>query len=224
MNIVIYLCILIISIGSLYFANKLLGKLGLTLTFIGMNLVSFLLTFKYVTLSTINLNSNCIPYVTMLTSLYLLLETTNKKETKEVANLNFILNIFIAIMLYIMTYHTQSLTDTISINMKNVFLNNYRILIIYPLTTLLSSYLLIWVYEKIKKIYDNHFITTVTIYLLVGIVEGIIYTLLVYGKILTMKNIIMIILSTYMVRLITTVIYSLFLTLLTKRKVISWTA
>ena len=147
MNVAIYLCILIISIFFLYFAYKLLGKLGLTITFVIMNLVSFILNFKYVTLTTINLNSNCITYVTMLISLYLLLETTNKKETREVANLTFIINIFIAIMLYILTYHTHSITDSISINMKNVFMNNYRILIIYPLTTLLSSYLLIWVYE-----------------------------------------------------------------------------
>lgn len=221
MNALIYLCILIISIISIYLANKLLGKLGLTITFTVMSAVSFVLTFKYVSLSNVNLNSNCIPYVTMFTTLYLLLESVEKKEVKEITNLNFIINIFMAIMLYIMTYYTQSLTDTISINMKNVFINNYRILIIYPLTTLLSNYLLIWMYEKIKKLYDNAFITTVTTYLLVGIVEGIIYTLLVYINILSYKKIILILLSTYMIRLIATVIYSLFLTLLSKKKVTS---
>ena len=219
MNILIYLIILIICAGTLYLSNKLLGKLGLTITAIIMNAISFLLTFKYVTLSTINLNSNCIPYVTMLIALYLLLEKTTKKETKEIANLTFIVNIFIAIMLYIMTYHTQSLTDTISINMKNVFLRNTQILIAYPIATLISHHLLIWVYEKIKQIYDNYFITTVSIYLLVGIVEGIIYTPIAYYKILAPKTIILILLSTYMIRLITTIIYSLLLTLLSKRKV-----
>lgn len=221
MNIAIYLGILGISIVAIYFFNKLLGKLGLTVTMITMSAISFLLSFKYITLSTLNINSNCITYVTSLTALYLLLETTSKKETKEVIHLNFIINIFIAIMLYLMTYHTQSLTDSISINMKNVFIRNSRILIIYPFTMLLSNYLLIWVYEKIKKLYDNHFISTVTIYLLVGIIEGITYTVLAYYKILNTKAIIEIILSTYMVRLITTIIYSLFLTWQTKKKVIS---
>lgn len=222
MNVLIYLGILIISMILLYLTNKLLGKLGLTITFIVMSTVSFFLTFKYVSLSNINLNSNCIPYVTMFTSLYLLLETVSKKEVKEITNLNFIINIFSAIMIYIMSYYTQSLTDTISINMKNVFINNSRILIIYPLTTLLSNYLLIWMYEKIKKLYDNPFITTVTTYLLIGIVEGVIYTLLVYKNILSYKNIILILLSTYMIRLIITVIYSIFLTLLSKKKVTTW--
>lgn len=219
MNILIYLAILIISVISIILANKLLGKLGLTITFIGMSVLSFLLTFKYVSISTINLNANCITYVTMYTALYLLLEMTNKKEAKEITNLNFIINIFIAIMLYMMTYYTQSITDTISVNMKNVFINNYQILIIYPLTTLLSNYLLIWMYEKIKKLYDNAFITTVTTYLLIGIIEGITYTLLSYNNILSYKKIILILLSTYMIRLIVTVIYSIILTILSKKKV-----
>lgn len=221
MNIIIYLFILIISISSIYIANHFLHKQGLAITLITMSTVSFLLSFKYVTLSTINLNSNCITYVSMLTALYLLLETTNKKETKSIINLNFIINIFTAVMLYMMSNYTQSLTDTISVNMKNIFINNYRILIIYPLTVLLSNYLLIWVYQKIKKLYDNHFITMVTIYLLIGIIEGLIYTFLVYDQILNIKTIILIILSTYMIRLITTIIYSIFLTLLSKKKVIS---
>lgn len=221
MNIGIYLFILIISMLFLFLSNKFLGKQGLALTVITMSITSLILNFKYVTLSTVNLNANCITYVTMLISLYLLLETTSKKETKEIINLNFIVNIFISAMLYIMTYYTQSITDTISINMTNVFANNYRILVFSPLTILLSSYLLIWTYNKIKALYDNHFITTVTIYLLIGIIEGIIYTLLVYGTIVPSKTIILIILSTYMVRLITTVIYSIILTILSKKKVIS---
>ncbi len=219
MNILIYLCILIISISSVYLSYKLLGKLGLLVTFIGTNLISFLLAFKYITLSTIQLNANSITYVTMFTCAYLLLEITDKKEVKKFVNLNLIISMFSAVMLYIMTYYTQSLTDTISINMKNVFINNYKILIVFPLTTLLSNYILIWIYEKIKNLYDNMFISTVTTYLLIGIIEGIIYTTLVYYKIHTPKVIIQIILSTYMIRLIITVIYSLFLTKFPIKKV-----
>lgn len=219
MNVLIYISILIIAIISVYLAKKFLGKQGLIITFVGMSTLSFLLAFKYITLSTINLNANCITFITMFTSLYLLLETTDKKEAKEATNLNFIINIFTAMMLYIMTYYTQSLTDTISINMKNVFSNNYRILIVYPLTTLLSNYLLIIMYNKIKSLYDNAFITTVTTYLLIGIIEGILYTILCYDTILTYKTIILLVLSTYMIRLIITIIYSLIIPKLIKKKV-----
>lgn len=219
MNILIYLIILILSILSIYISKKLLNNLGLTITFIGMSTLSFFLSFKYITLSTININSNSITYITMFTALYLLLETTDKKEIKKIINLNFLLNIFISIMIFLMTYHTQSITDSISINMTNVFFNNYKILLVYPITTLISNYSLIVIYNKIKKLYDLPFITTVTTFMLVGLMEGMLYNILVYRLTLSSKTIIEIILATYMIRLIITVIYSLFISSITKEKV-----
>ena len=204
---------------SLYIFRKLLGDLGLKIVFILMSIISLLLTFKYITIGNLNLNANCITYITMFSCLYLLLENKDKKEVKKLSNINFIINIFCVFILYIMSYHTQSLIDTISINMKNVFIENIRILVAFPIVTLLSNYLLIIMYEKIKKIYDNMFITTVTTFLLVGIIEGILYMLISYYNILTLKTIIELILSTYMIKLILTVIYSILLMLLTKKKV-----
>jgi len=219
MNILIYLIMFITCIACIYISKKILGNFGLIITFLGMNILSFILSFKYVTISTINLNANCISYVTMFTALYLLLENMEKKQVKKIANMNFLVNIFITIMLFMMSYHTQSLTDTISINMKNVFITNYRVLLTYPITILLSNYILVHTYEKIKSLYDNMFISTVTTYLLVGIIEAILYFLLSYFNLLSIKNIIKLVLSTYMIRLVITVIYSLFLIKMTEKKV-----
>lgn len=222
MNFIIYLCILIISIFSIYLSKKTLGKIGITIVFITTSVLSLILTFKYTTISTININANSITYISMFTSLYLLLETTNKEEVKKIVNLNFIVTIFSALLLYIMSYYVQSLTDSISINMKNVFINNNRILIIYPITTLISHYLLIWVYKKIRRLYDIPFITTVTTYLFIGLIEAILYYFLTYYNSLEIKIIIKLLLSSYMIRLIITIIYSIFLTLLTRKKVTKW--
>ncbi len=219
MNFIIYLCILIISIFSIYLSKKILGKTGLSIVFVTSNILSLILSFKYITLSTINVNANSITYVTMFTSLYLLLESVSKEEVKKITRISLFLTIFTSIMIYMMSYHVQSLTDSISINMKNVFIDNKRILMIYPITTLISNYLLIWAYKKIRKLYDVPFITTVTTYLLIGLIEGILYFFLTYYNILDTKIIIKLLLSTYMVRLIITIIYSIFLTLLTSKKV-----
>lgn len=220
MNVIIYLLILIICMIILYLFKKLLGNLGLKIVFVLMSITSFLLTFKYITIWELSLNANCVTYITMFSSLYLLLEANDKKEVRKVSNLNFYINIFFSIMIYMMTYHTQSLADTVSINMKNVFQGNPIILISFPIITLLSNYLLIVMYEKIKTIYDNMFISTVTTFLLVGIIEGILYTTISYYNILNLKIIIELILSTYMIKLILTIIYSIFLMILTKKKVI----
>jgi uncharacterized PurR-regulated membrane protein YhhQ (DUF165 family) len=157
----------------------------------------------------------------MFISLSLLLEEGKQKEVHKITNLVFLLNIVSAIIIYLMTIYTQSLNDTISINMKNVFNDNYKILIVYPITMWIFQKLSITVYEKIKNIYDNLFISSTTTYLSVGLIESIIFITLCYYNSLNNQTIIRLILSNYMVRLIITVIYSLFLTIpQSKKKVI----
>ena len=190
------------------------------MTTIMTSVLALITSFKYITLTTIDINSSVILYITMYTSLYLLLENTTEKETKKIVVLNFLINIFTAFFLFLMSYHTQALTDSISINMKNVFIENYRILITYPISTFFSSILLILLYQKIKKLYDLPFITTVTTYLVVGLINALIFYLGSYYNIFTLKVIIELSLSTYMIGLIITVIYSLILPKLSKMKVI----
>ena len=220
MNILIYLSIIIILILFLFLISKLLGNLGLIMSTIMTGVLALITSFKYTTLTTIDINSSVVLYITMYTSLYLLLENTTEKETKKIVVLNFLINIFTAFFLFLMSYHTQALTDSISINMKNVFIENYRILITYPISTFFSSILLILLYQKIKKLYDLPFITTVTTYLVVGLINALIFYLGSYYNIFTLKVIIELSLSTYMIGLIITVIYSLVLPKLSKMKVI----
>ena len=223
MNVIICLLMLLICIITLSLFKKILGELGIKIVFILMSITSFLLTFKYINIWEFNINANCVTYITMFSALYLLLENKDKKETKKIINLNFLLNILCSVIIYISTYHTQSLTDTVGINMKNVFRGIPIILISFPIITLLANYSLTIMYKKIKSLYDNLFITTVTTFLLIGIIEGVLYTLISYYNILTLKIIIELILSTYMIKLILTVIYSIILMKITKKKVIGWT-
>jgi uncharacterized PurR-regulated membrane protein YhhQ (DUF165 family) len=211
---------LLICIITLSLFKKILGELGIKIVFILMSITSFLLTFKYINIWEFNINANCVTYITMFSALYLLLENKDRKETKKIINLNFLLNILCSVIIYISTYHTQSLTDTVGINMKNVFRGIPIILISFPIITLLANYSLTIMYKKIKSLYDNLFITTVTTFLLIGIIEGVLYTLISYYNILTLKIIIELILSTYMIKLILTVIYSIILMKITKKKVI----
>ena len=139
MNILIYLLILIILTIFLFLITKLLVNLGLMITVVMTGILSLITSFKYVTLTTININASVLLNITMYTSIYLLLETVKEKETKKIVILTFLINIFTAFFLFLMSYHTQALTDSISINMKNVFIENYRILITYPVSTFFSS-------------------------------------------------------------------------------------
>ena len=219
MNILLFLCILLISMFVTYICMNHLKKLGLIVLFISSSIISFILTFKYVTFQTINYNANSITYVTMLISLFLFLEKNNKKEVSRIINLNFISSIFISIILYIMSVYIQSLNDTIGINMTNIFINNIRILIAYPISIFVSQKILIIIYDKIKGLYDNLFISMVTTYLAVGLISSLLYMMISYYHFLNAQNIIKLTLSTYMIRLIVTIIYSVFLMIIQKKKV-----
>ena len=194
-----------------------MGKLGIIALYTISNLVAFILSFKLINISNLNFISNTLVYVMMLTMLYLLLERKETSEAKKIINFTFFINIFSSIMLYITSSYTQSLTDTIGINMTNVFINNYRMLLAYPISQFVSQKILIYVYDRIKKIYDNLFISTVTTYLLIGLIEILLFSIVAYYNILRNKVIIEIILSTYMIRLIITVIYSLLLPIFLKK-------
>ena len=219
MNSLLFILILIISIFITYICSKYLKKEGLIVLFTTSSIISYILSFKYLAFQNISYNANSIAYITMLTALYLLLEKKYSKDVNRIINLNFILSIMIGITLYITSNYTQSLSDTVGINMTNVFINNYRILIAYPISIFISQKILIRIYEKIKKLYDNLFISTVTTYLAIDLISLIIYILISYFNILNNSDLIKLILSTYMIRLIITLIYSLFLTILTKKKV-----
>lgn len=220
MNSLLCIIILIITLISIFIAIKAPNKQGLIPLLIGSNIVSIITSFKHITIYNIQLNASAITYVTMLTSIYLLLESFSKKEVKKIVNLNIIITFFSGLMLWIMTRYEVSLTDSIGINMKNVFDTNYRVLIAYSITTTISYYIMIYMHEKIKALYDNTFITLVTSYLLVGIIQEIAFNLISYYHIFNIKIIIKIILSTYMISLITSVIFSIYLTILSKKKVI----
>ena len=219
MNIIIYFCILTILTFTIYLMNKLLNNQGLQLALLTMNIISFILTFKFVTFNNISFISNSISYISMYTILYLILEKSTQKEARKIITTNFKINIFLAIMLYLMSYYTQSINDTVGINMTNVFIRNYRILLVYPITTLITSYLTILMYNKIKNLYENMFISTVTTYLAIGLIDIILYIILCYLNLYQTKILIELALSTYMIRLIITVIHSIFLTIVTKKKV-----
>lgn len=217
MNLILLIVVVIISLFITFITNKYMGKLGIIALYTISNLVAFILSFKLINISNLNFISNTLVYVMMLTMLYLLLERKETSEAKKIINFTFFINIFSSIMLYITSSYTQSLTDTIGINMTNVFINNYRMLLAYPISQFVSQKILIYVYDRIKKIYDNLFISTVTTYLLIGLIEILLFSIVAYYNILRNKVIIEIILSTYMIRLIITVIYSLLLPIFLKK-------
>ena len=219
MNEAIMILILIIGMLSLYLTNRFLNTFGIKITFITFSIISFIISFKYLTLSTFHVNASIYTYCVEFTCLSLMLEKKQTKEVQQLININLIMNIFSAILLYMMAYHTQAINDTIGINMSNVFLDNVRLLIVMPIATYISFKLLVYIYNKVKILYDNIFISMVSTYLAIGLVYLILTYFISYMKILSIQNIIKLLLSSYMIELIIIVACSIILTLYNSKKV-----
>ena len=149
MNEVILLCILIICLLYFYSNNEFLNEKDTTTIATTASILSFILSFKYIKLSNLVVNSNIIIYSTMFISLCMLVETRSKKKVKNTINLILFMNIILGFLLYLLPMYTQSLNDTVSINMKNVFNDNYKVLLFYPLTIWITQNLLVLVYRNI---------------------------------------------------------------------------
>lgn len=219
MNELIMICILLIGIASIYIFNKILDTFGLKIVFIIFSLISYILSFKYLALSTFHINASILTCCISYTSLCLLLEKNIIKDTKQVIKLNLLLNIITSILLYLMAYYTQSINDTVAINMSNVILNNIKLLIAYPIATYISYEVFIYIYIKVKKIYDYIFISMVSTYMASGLIALILTYFISYYNIITLPNIIKILLSTYMVELIIVVAFAIAITLIKSKKV-----
>lgn len=219
MNELLMICILLIGIISLYLFNKILDTFGMKIVFIIFSTITYLVSFKYLELSTFHINASILTFCTSYTCLSLLLEKNLVKEVKQVIKVNLILNILTSILLYIMAYYTQSINDTVAINMSNIILDNVKLLIIYPIATYISHEVFIYVYLKVKKLYDYIFISMVSTYMASGLVGILLTHFIAYFNILSLSNIIKLLLSTYMVELIIIVIYATALTIISSKKV-----
>ena len=213
--ITIILIIWLISIFGLY---HYLNKRGLYFAIVILNIISFILTFKITILFKMNINLGIIPYITTLSIIYIYLIKYGKKEIQELIKISLITNIITAILIAIMNYYIPAITETISINMEGTFEYNYKILIAYPLFMLISQYLIIKLYSFISTIQNNISVSMLLTYIITAIAYTIIFYMIGYIKVLSIRESIFVGITTYIAGLAVTIINIIFINLIIKDK------
>ena len=139
-------------------------------------------------------------------------------------NTSFILMTFSALICYMYSQYPGSIMDTIHVNLMNIFNNNINMLISFPISMAISNYIMIYTYSRIRKLYDLAFITLIPAYLLAGLIEMVLYIFITYYTKLKIKILIELILSNYMIGLITMIMLSFVIPIILKKKVKKWKA
>lgn len=218
MNIMLIILMIALGIFFIFVSQYLIEKNGIISIYLIYNIVSFLLSFKILETMQININAN-ITLSSLFTSLtYLIIEKANAKEYKNIIKQTFSINVIIAIFLLISSLYIGSINDINSVNMQNIFLNNYKILISYPIITLINQTLILLIYNTIKDTTKNINARIILTNLTILMVETLLFTISSYMFNIELVYLIVLIISNYLIKVIITSIYTPFISYLIKLK------
>jgi uncharacterized PurR-regulated membrane protein YhhQ (DUF165 family) len=216
---IILLVLTVFSILILTSFYKLFEKKGLYYTFILLNVLSLVLSFKIGYIFKTNINLGIIPIIATFTTIYIYLIKYGSKDSKHLLILTIMSSVITAISLIIMNYCIPAITETVSISMQGTFETNYKIFIVYPIVMTISNFIIIKLYDIISKIQNNIILTVVLEYIMTSLIFTILAYILFYINILSIKDSLYIGVSTYILGLILTIAHSIFLYFYTKKKV-----
>ena len=98
-------------------------------------------------------------------------------------------------------------------------LYNYKILILYPITILLSQYIIIKLFNYLKELQSNIIINITLTYITTGLVYTLVFYLIAYINLIDIKNTVFMGVSSFLIGIIITLLNTLIIDLIFKKKV-----
>ena len=218
MSEIIFLIITIISMITIPLAYNYLDKKGLYLMLIIMTIVSYLLSFKVLNIWGLSVSAKIITTISILEIVYLLIEKETKKNHYNYLFLTIFCLIATAFAILTTSSYIPSINDTLSTNMKGLFIDNYQILIIFPLLLIITEIISPQIYLTLNQIYQNKIISINLIYMVLGLLNSLIFSFIAYASDLSFLSKLNIALATYFIGLIISILYTPIFNYLTSKK------
>lgn len=218
MSEIIFLIITIISMITIPLAYNYLDKKGLYIMLIIMTIVSYLLSFKVLNIWGLSVNANVITTISILEIVYLLIEKETKKNHYNYLFLTIFCLIATAFAILTTSSYIPSINDTLSTNMKGLFIDNYQILIIFPLLLIITEIISPPIYLNLNQIYQNKIISINLIYMVLGLLNSLIFSFIAYASDPSFLSKLNIALATYFIGLIISILYTPIFNYLTSKK------
>lgn len=211
MNLLILICILIILYIITIYALSCKDKKMINYIIILLNILTLITSLKIITINKYLILLNSITYMFMIYLYYNLVDKSSKNEIKNINKTLLITNLFIILFLSLTSLLNTSINNYNGLYINNIIRYNYRIIISYTLTSFLSFILINDIYNKLKLVYENKFLSYLITNTIIIAIELILYLFMSYFKIYDNIIIIQIFISTYMFRLILLLVNSLLL-------------
>lgn len=220
MSEIILIIMLLLSLFIIYSLYKMFAKEGIYYSTILLSIIGFVLAFKISPVLKMDINLSIISFISIMTNMYIYILKYGKKEVNKIIYLTLYGNIMIMLLLIITNYFIPTITETISINMKDTFEYNYKILFCYPIIVYLSQYASVKLFSLVSRIQNNILISIVLTNIITSLIYTVLFLLISYINILSFRDSIFVSVSTYIIGFLISMIAIPFILFITGKKVI----
>lgn len=217
MSEILFILIILLCITTIFCMYNFLNKEGLYFVLINLIVLINILSHKIINIFDFNLDISIIPHTFIFVIIYILLKKYALKEKNKIFKMSLYTSLLSLVLLIISNLYIQLVEDNMSMNLYTMFFNNFKSLLIVPLTLLGEQILYFDIYEKLDKKYDSIFITNVIACIILGILSSFIISGLTYINILTYKQLIDLILTNYLFKIFIILINLPLITKVTKK-------
>ena len=177
------------------------------------------MSFKIGIILGIDTNVNIIPYMSVFTIFYILFEKYNQKEVSNNLGLITKTSIYSTIVFTLFIVYTQSINDSISLNINHIIsiFTSFIPILLLPVFLITTNKL----YNYLKTINENIYINIIMCTISIGLIESIVGTIISNILILEVNQIIHIALANYLLKIITIIMsLPIIYAILNKKKVL----
>lgn len=203
----IFILLLLIFSGLLYFFYRSYEKEGISVFLVIAVVLSFVLSLKIGKITSFDTILYAPVYMAIFIAFYVLLEKGNSKDIKKCLYLiGFVC--LIMIFMFIFSYlYLPIISNGIAINIKKLFVNNWVNILVFPILLVINVLASIYLYKYTKKYYDHIFVNSCFAAIVVQLIDSLVLGFLSLYNILDITNIFRISLMTYSFKLMANILY-----------------
>lgn len=203
----IFILLLLIFSGLLYFFYRSYEKDGISVFLVIAVVLSFVLSLKIGKITSFDTILYAPVYMAIFIAFYVLLEKGNSKDIKKCLYLSGFVCL-VMIFMFIFSYlYLPIISNGIAINIKKLFVNNWVNILAFPILLVINVLASIYLYKYTKKYYDHIFVNSCFAAIVVQLIDSLVLGFLSLYNILDITNIFRISLMTYSFKLMANILY-----------------
>ncbi len=220
MNGVVFLLLFVICIGLIYIVHRYFGKHEFYLLTVIYSIISFMMSFKLITILGININMSITFSSGLIMMMYYFVNRYDNVEINKYI-ITIMMSVLSSIIIILLgSIMIPSIYDENLILFKDLFFDNLAIIILYPIALFITLILSSYSFKELKKVDKNR--TAKTVLTLVGIIFVDVFVLIYfsYAFIIKFDDSILIAIGNYFVKIIViTIMYLLLNKIMRVKKV-----